>query len=186
MRANRMSVVVVALAAVGLAALSGCAPQCGQISAGEATLPKDGGSAGFLDRISSQKTVSENDAMRGLLMLLDGDDSAETFRQRVEKLRARNVVADEWSCDAGRDVTRGRLAYMIYQACDITGGLTLHLAGPSQRYCLRELQYQGFISPRATLAAAVTGMELVGVLNRADAFMETGEVPDVISNRISE
>ncbi len=168
------------VAAVALTAgmlLAGCEPP--GITGAEAKLPEGEQSPGFLDRISSQETVSENDAMRGLLMLLSGQDEAQTFTQRVEDLQKRGVVSSSWSFQADRPITKGRLAYMIYQACKIPGGVILTLAGPSQRYCLRELQYRGMMA-QGTFYTSVSGMEYVAVLSRADTWLETGDIPAII------
>lgn len=152
----------------------------GQIEAGtDATLPEGEDSAAFLDRVSSLPTVSENDALRGVLLLTDGADPDRTFAERVERLRAAEVASDRWTYRAERPITKGRLAYLLYQACDIPGGVVLSVAGPSQRYCLRELQYRGMISDGPPYAE-VTGMEYVAVLGRADAWMRTGQVPEVL------
>ncbi|GAG43118.1 unnamed protein product, partial [marine sediment metagenome] len=67
------------VAAVALTAgmlLSGC--ETPGITGAEAKLPEGEQSPAFLDRISGEETVSENDAMRGLLMLLGGQDEAQT------------------------------------------------------------------------------------------------------------
>jgi len=167
-------------AAILAAALAGCSTGPMRVVGAEASLPAKEASPGFLDRVAAGPNVSENDAMRGLMMLLDGQDTAETFGQRVEKLLGRDVIDSTWDYDAARPITRGKLAYMIYQACGTPGGVMLTLTGPSQRYCLRELQYQGMMGP-GTQAGAVTGMEFVAVLNRADTYMRTGEVPEIIS-----
>jgi hypothetical protein len=151
----------------------------GAVLSGQATLPAGESSSAFLDRVSSSPTVSENNAFRGVLMLLDGTDSNETFAQRVEALEARGIVRPCWNFDADRPVTKGRLAYMIYKAANVPGGVTLTLFGPSEWYCLKELQYQGFMTPGAVYAD-VTGMQYVGVLNRTDGYMQTGEIPDVL------
>jgi len=170
----------VALAALlaGLLAAGGCGS--GQIEAGaDATLPAGEDSAAFLDRVSSLPTVGENDALRGVLLLTEGSDADGTFAERVEKLRAAGIAPGTWDYSAQRPVTKGRLAQLLYQACDIPGGVTLTVAGPSQRYCLRELQYRGMIAPGPTYAE-VTGMEYVAVLSRADAWRRTGQVPEVL------
>lgn len=172
------------LAAMALACLAavlgGCSAGQMNVSAGEATLPADEDSAAYLDRLSSQPTVSENDAMRGVLMLVNGQDTAASFEQRVTTLRDQGIVAAAWDFQADRPVTRGRVAFMIYQACKVPGGVMLTLTGPSQRYCLSELQYRGFIAPGAWYNP-VSGMEYVAVLGRADAYLETGEVPEVMA-----
>jgi len=164
-----------------LAGITGCRPASPQIAGAEAVLSKDAGSAAFLDRISSQPTVSENDAARGMLLLLDGKDTAETFGQRVGALIDRGVLCPRWSFDAARPITKGKLAYMVYTACRMKGGVMLWLTGPSQRYCLRELQYRGVMS-KGSVGTKVTGMEFAAVLGRADAYLQEGKVPQVLRN----
>jgi len=171
------------LAAAVLAAtvcLGGCAGKGAPIVVGgDAKLPDDDGSPAFIDRISSETLVSEDDALRGIVMLLDGKDPAENFQGRIDVLLARKVVDRAWNYDAGRPITRGKLAYMVYQACGISGGVVLQLTGPSRRYCLRELQYLG-IMPSGSLLAKVSGMEFQSTMARADAMFRTGEVPQVL------
>ncbi len=166
--------VTVALIAAGLA---GC--ETPGITNPQAKLAAGEESPGFIDRVSSQNTVSENDAMRGALMLLDGKDTDRVFRQRVEVLKSRGIVPNRWRFTADKPITRGKLAYMIYQVCKVPGGVILALTGPTQRYCLRELQYRGFIASGAWYTP-VSGMEFIAVLNRADTYLQTGEVPAIM------
>ncbi|MHC4917829.1 MAG: hypothetical protein ACYTGB_20325 [Planctomycetota bacterium] len=161
-----------------LAFSAGCSG--GGVEAPQTELVAGEGSPGFLDRMSSQTEVSENDAMRGILMLLEGADPAKTFAERVSILRRRGIVAKHWDCKADRPVTRGRLAYMIYQACKVPGGVILTLTGPSCRYCLRELQYRGLMDSGAVFCT-VTGLEYTTVLTRADDYMATGKVPETMN-----
>lgn len=164
-------------AALMLAA--GCQQGPPRISQGQALLPGDEDSAAFLDRMSSQRTVTQNDALRGVLLLIDDDkDDSADFAARVQSLRKRDVLPGNWDYQADKPLTKGQLAYMIYQACGVKGGLTLTLTGPSQRYCLRELQYQRLMS-NGTMFDVVTGMEYVGVIQRALSYMQNdGEVPE--------
>jgi len=157
--------------------LGGCNP--GQISGGEAKLQAEGGSAGLLDRLSSAENVSENDAFHSLLMLLEGKDEHETFARRVAALRERKLLDETWDFQADRPITRGKVAYMVYQACHVPGGLILTLTGPSQRYCLRELQYREMMTDGAVYTP-VSGMEFVAVLTRADHYLQTGDIPDTL------
>lgn len=177
MRATAATISAAVLAAA-MVWLPGCAAAPVVIGA-DAKLPEDDGSPAFIDRISSETLVSEDNAMRGVLMLLDEQDAAKNFRERVDKLLARKVIDRTWSYDAARPITRGKVAYMIYQACGISGGVVLQLTGPSQRYCLRELQYLG-IMPAGSILSKVSGMEFQAVLARADALLQTGEVPEVL------
>jgi hypothetical protein len=138
-------------------------------------LPTEEDSAAFLDRMSSQTQVGENDAFRGILLLMDGEDTCKTFRDRVETLRRRGVIPTDWTVGE-QPVTRGRLAYMLYQAMDFPGGVILTLAGPTQRYCHRELVYRKMMSQGA-LFAPVTGLEFLSAIRRADIYNRTGQVP---------
>ncbi len=143
-------------------------------------LPADEDSAGYLDRLSSQDTVSENDAMRGILLLLDEKDDAKSFEERTQLLLERGIVSGSWSFQKDRPLTRGKFAYMIFQAIKLPGGIILTVSGPSQRYCLRELEYRQFMS-QGFILAPVTGLEYVGVLTRADTYRRTGTLPEDVS-----
>jgi hypothetical protein len=158
----------------------GCAGQSLNISQGSATLPAGEEPVEYVDRISSQTTVSENDAVRGILFLLDGKDPLETFQKRVDALREKKILPAAGDFRAERPITRGKLAYMVHRACKVPGGLTLSLTGPSKRYCLRELQYRGFVSSGPPYGQ-VAGMEFVAVLARADEYLETGKIPEIMS-----
>ncbi len=162
---------------VGVGSVPGCVTGETKISGGRAALAPGENSAAFLDRISSQDHVSENDAMRGILMVLAGQDTAATFQQRVRALREKKIIPVGGNFDANRPIGRGKLAYMIYQACKFPGGLILRLTGPSQRYCLRELQYRGMMMD-GFASTPVDGMEFVAALTRADVYKRTGKVPD--------
>jgi len=155
---------------------AGCATP-GAVGGGRTALSADD-SAAFLDELSSHPDVTEAEGFRGMLLVM-GDDRPMTFAEAVTTLKEAKVVSDRWDFHASRPLTRGKLAYMFYQACDMRGGLTLTLTGPSQRYCLRELQYRGYMAP-GLFYNKVTGMELVAVLTRADELRQTGKVSPVL------
>jgi hypothetical protein len=169
------------------AALAGCStgPVPNIVSGGDATLPAGEESPAFLDRVSSEARVNQNDAMRAVLMLMDDKDETTTFSQRVEKLLERKVVDPSWTFDASRPVTKGELAYMMYQALSLRGGVILMVTGPTQRYCLREMQYLGFISA-GLMTTDISGGELVAVLARADNYKTTGRVPEIMKTSTAQ
>jgi len=171
-------IVIHALLTAGLAmAVAGCSGGPRKIAGAGAKLPDAESEPAFLDRVSSQKTVSENEAMRGILFLINGNDQAQTFEHRVAALRQKKIVDPSWDFAASRAMTKGKLAYMVYQACNMDGGVILTLGGPSQRYCLRELQYRSMMSPGLP-GTDVTGMEFVAVLGRAGTYRQTGKFPE--------
>lgn len=169
---NRAFTILLSIAAVTLAA---CQPgnNSPQVRGGDVNLSKVD-SAAYLDSISSLSTVSEADAFEGVLLVLASPQKA-TFAQAVTTLQERKIVPANWDFQADRPITKGKVAYMTYQACRIKGGLTLQLAGPSQRYCLKELQYRGLMSP-GVMYNTVTGMEYLAILGRIDEFRQTGKV----------
>jgi len=167
--------------ALGLAVLSAGLIGCGtgQIQSPQAVLPAEE-SPGLIDRISSLETVDENSALRAVLMLVDGKDDCKTFGERLRALQDRKIADPSWDFQADKPISRGKLAYMVFTGCDIKGGLTLTLLGPSQRYCLRELKFKGIIVS-GDQEGTVSGMETVAILSRADAYMESGEVPETLN-----
>jgi len=175
--------ILVVLSWIVLSGAAGCSQRSGLMIAGPDTvLPDNEDSAGFLDRMSSGAKVTENDAMRGVLLLMDGKDTTKTFQQRVKLLVERKVADPCWEFGSHRAITRGKLAYMVYQACKVRGGLMLAITGPNQRYCLRELEYQKIMS-EGTMLTEVTGMEFVAVIGRADAFMRDKKIPTVLMGK---
>ena len=161
-----------------LTGFMGCSVAELAVQSPSAKLPADDGSAAYLDRVSSMENVSQNEAMRGILMLLEIDDAQDTFQQRVDKLRSRKLIDSSWPLQADRPITRGQAAYMIYQACDMRGGVILTLTGPSQRYCLRELQYRNIFSLGAAFTA-LSGGEYIATLGRADSYLQAGGIPEI-------
>lgn len=166
------------LAILAALAAGGCG-QPGRLAGPEAKLPAGEESPEFIDRLSSQRAVSENDAMRGILMLVHGKDEQATFEQRVSQMRALKCADSTWDFDANRPITRGKLAYMVYQAVHVQGGVILTLTGPSQRYCARELHFQGIMASDIA-TTQISGGEFIAILDRADAYKNKGEVPEIL------
>jgi len=169
---------IAGLAAV--AALGGCAPSQLTVTGEDATLPASENSAAFLDRMSSLDTVTQNDAMRGILML-DGGDKTGTFKQRVDLLIDKKILPAKGSYNASRELSRGQLARMVCSACELSGGLILRLTGPSERYCLRELQYRQMMT-QGSASTKVSGMEFASVLTRAEIYKRTRRFPDMVGD----
>jgi len=164
-----------------IAALSGCAPSQLTVSGENSALPSGENSAAFLDRISSADTVTQNDAMRGILMLDGGDDKTETFKQRVDALIAKRIIPATGSYDADATLSRGQLARMICTTCGLQGGIIMSVTGPSERYCLRELQYRQMMI-QGSASTKISGMEFASVLTRAEIFKRTRRFPDLVGD----
>ena len=153
-----MAAITVALAMT----LASCQrPAAPVISNGQAAV---GGadSAKYLDELSSRPTVTEAQAVEGIMLLL-GKQQNTTFAEAVKLLVDQKIADPAWG----------------FQADSVKGGLTLTLTGPSRRYCLRELQYRGLMAWGLPYNP-VTGMEYVAILARADELRETGKVSAVM------
>ncbi len=135
-------------------------------------------SADYIDSLSSTETVTEALAVEGILQVL-GEEKKRTFADAVAYLKEKGIVGDKWSFKGDRNVTKGRVAYMVCRACDVKGGVTLRIFGPSPRYCLKELQYMGFMT-EGQMYNTVSGMEYLAILSRADEFRQTGQVSEVM------
>ncbi len=145
-----------------------------------ATFPTGEDSADFLDRISDVEVMDMNNALHGLCLLLEGKDEFSDFQARVDMLKRKGIIASDWPFSANQPLTKGRLAYLAYQASGIKEkGVVLSLFGPSQRYCLRELQYRGMMAPGGE-SMRVTGMEFAAVITRADTYKRTGLFPNEV------
>ena len=167
---------------VGLMMLAGCQAGGLRVAGGEAAAVATDDSSRYLDELADTRAVSQDQAFAGVLMLLDGQAPAQSFEGRVQQLHARKVVGACWSFRPDKPLTKGQAAYMVYQMCrqkGLSGGLTLTLTGPSQRYALRELQYQRLMG-QGVFYNKVSGMEFVALLTRADAFLRTGQVPETL------
>lgn len=174
---NRTNIWIVLLAIPAMI-VAGCATTP-TVQHGQAEALATDDSAAYIDQLYAKPNVSQDEAFAGVMMLLDGDAPAQDFATRVHALADRGLVGPGWTFDPERPLTNGEAAYMIYQAGEFEGGVTLMLTGPSQRYCLREMQYQGLMNDGA-FYSEITGMEFAGLLTRAEAYIRTGDVPDVL------
>jgi len=175
-RTIRFLILPVATITIGILN-SGCAGGTGEIHGGNKRLEEENEIV-FIHRVASAGVVNENEALRGMLLMLDGKDECGDFSERIEKLASRGVVDKSWSFNADGTLTRGRMANMVCRACRIQGGWMMRLAGPTDRYCLRELMYKGIVI-NSSQSGEVSGAEFVAVLTRAKSYIETGRVVDV-------
>ncbi len=168
-----------AAAAALICALSGCRQGPRPIAGADSPLPGGEASAEFIDRVEGQVNVNQNDAFRGVLLLLESKDESKGFGERARKLIDRGIVPDSWELDALKPLRREQLAYMICKGVKADGGVWHSLYGHTLRYCLQEMQHQGFIV-QGLGNTPVSGSEFVAVLARADAYLQQGEIPEAL------
>lgn len=119
----------------------------------------------FLSEVHGMTAVTNNDALHGLALLADGVDPATTYEQRVTQAKARRWMPSNFDAPANQSALVGWMAMAGCQICDIKGGLTMHVLGPSPRYCTKELVFLQVI-PLRTENQSLSGAEFTDYLNR--------------------
>jgi hypothetical protein len=179
----------VAAAALALAVAAGCQsarvpqqPLASQIKPAEGNTPAS--QIEFWHALSDRHLASNDDAFHALLLYFDTKDDAADYNARVQALKARKWLANDFSEPADASVTRGTVAAALCRALNFKGGITMALLGPSPRYALRELQYRNLL-PDSSPNQGFTGAELVGVIGKIED-LRTGNPADVPAEQLPE
>lgn len=126
----------------------------------------------FSRRLQEKSRASMADAVRAAALSMKQPgwaESDEELAELVKELVERSIVKSSWQIDDKTPLTKGKIAYMICQACGLRGGLWMNLFGPSERYCLKEAMYHDIIRT-GSLHIFVSGPELLDILAQADCF----------------
>jgi len=127
----------------------------------------------YLRRIFEKDRATYGDACRAILSILKAEHTDADFAANVGDLTGRGVVSADWGLQESSLLTKGTLAYMLCQALDIKGGVTMRLFGINRRYALRECIHRRLIE-RGTVDEYVTGRELIDVVTNAAIYREQG------------
>jgi len=134
--------------------------------------PKESRTA-YLRRIFEKDKASYGDACRAVLSLIKSEHSDADFAAISGELNGRGVINAGWELQESSLLTKGTLAYMVCQALEIKGGVTLRLFGINRRYALRECIHRRLIVG-GTTDEYVTGRELIDVITNATIYKEQG------------
>jgi hypothetical protein len=156
----RLAVLVAALVAV---------PAFGQ---DKPAAPKETRTA-YLRRIYEKDKATYGDACRAVLSLAKNEHSDADFAAVSGDLSGRGIVRADWGLQESSLLTKGTLAYMVCQALEIKGGVTMRLFGLNRRYALRECVFRRLMQ-RGTTDEYVTGRELIDVITNATVHQEQG------------
>ncbi len=153
------------------AVAAGCSQQVGYTPARDHQTLE---AAEFMHYMAQQPMVTYDELCRATLLLADGEETKTTFEERVSELASREVVRSEWQYDPDHLVDRGTLAYMIFRACKMRGGLNTLVSGwtgvACGRYALKEVIRRRIM--RYGLAYQIpTGGEVVRALAKADDYL---------------
>jgi hypothetical protein len=134
--------------------------------------PKESRTA-YLRRIFEKDRASYGDACRAVLSVIKDEHSDADFGVISGDLGGRGVVNAEWGLQESSLLTKGTLAYMVCQALEIQGGVTMRIFGINRRYALRECLHRRLIAG-GTTDEYVTGRELIDVITNATIHKEQG------------
>ena len=118
----------------------------------------------FLDALDTQPITTNDDALHGLLILVDYQPAPDSWKGRAEAavtlgwLTERHIPANP-----NESARVGMIAVCICHVLDVRGGLSMRLAGRTPRYCTRELVHMGLI-PGITENEALSGSEFLALL----------------------
>ncbi len=128
----------------------------------------------FVHYLSQQPMVTYDELCRATLIVADGEDTQQTFVERVSELKSRGIVRPEWDYSSDFVVDHGKLAYMILQMANVPKGVNSTLADYTgigcERYALWDVVRQDIVM-RAASYRIPTGGQVTRALANADDFM---------------
>ena len=123
----------------------------------------------FLAAIQAKARVSLADGIRCVALSMGIPVWNRSTSDLAGILAERGVVRGSWQAGGNVPLTKGKIAYMICQACCLRGGLWMTLFGPSERYCLKEAINRKIITPGST-HRFISGGELLDIISQADCL----------------
>ncbi len=125
----------------------------------------------FTHYLATVHTVTVDEGMRAVLMLIGDTKQWPTHQDRVVALESRGAFKSSWGLDPNQILDHGTLAYMLRNVCDIKPGLNETLATFTQlgdrRYALKTCIYEGIL-PYTQSQQPVIGQEMQSALTRAE------------------
>ena len=123
--------------------------------------------------LADRPVTTNNEALHGLIVFAEGADPNKTYDERVMWLKERGHLSADFDGAADAAAERGRIAQVLAGMMDVKGGLTMRVLGPHPRYALRELVHLEIMKP-GSAQQGLPGIEFVGIVSRAEQFLETG------------
>lgn len=120
------------------------------------------------------------DACRALVILMGVEEQYLDLDSQVTFLKDKNLLPKKYETEFNpmEPLRKGLFAYMFCKALKIKGGVTLRFFGMSQRYCLKELAFEG-VMPSGNIKDTVSGEELVSAIIQATDYLarKNGSTP---------
>jgi hypothetical protein len=124
----------------------------------------------FWHTLNDRPITSNDDALHGMLLYLDGTDHSGDYAGRVKAMTSRGLLPLGFKGQADEAVDRGTVAVMIATSLNVQGGWAMHVFGQrNPRYAVRELQYKGLFPPSSE-NQTFSGAEFVGIIGRVEDY----------------
>jgi hypothetical protein len=129
----------------------------------------------YFAELLSKRVAFFSDACRVLTVLMGVENQYKDFDSQIAFFKERNIIPRRIAleCNPAEPLCKGLTAYMFCEALGIKGGLWLRLFGMNQRYALRELVFEGIMSP-GNINDIVSGKELIFILTQAANYLSRG------------
>lgn len=180
------------LALTAGAALAGVLCSCQMAHVKEPLTQTTGGSdpdaqMSFWHDLATRPVTCNDEAFHALLLYVDSKDDATDYDGRIKALRARGMLPAGFNAPANEAVSRGVLAYALVKMLGIQGGWVMHVFGPSERYAVRELMYEGMYPPSSP-QQTFSGTEFLGIMGKAEDYRREhyAEIPEPAENVAGE
>ncbi len=122
-------------------------------------------------KLAQKRIAYHYDAAKAIVILMGVDEEYLDLTSQVGYLQEHGLLPARLhdTFDPRAPLRRGVAAYMFRQVLGIRGGIALHLFGGSERYALKELAFQGIMSP-GHVNDLVSGAELVQIMSQAARY----------------
>lgn len=125
----------------------------------------------YFMNLVQQRIAYHYDAAKSIAILMEVDEEMIDLDAQAAYLREKGFLSRRFrkGFDPMAPLRKGPAAYLFLRALGIRGGIVLHLLGPSERYALKEMVFQGILSP-GHVNDLISGAELVQIMSQAAAY----------------
>ncbi|MDG1837218.1 MAG: hypothetical protein P8I91_00260 [Phycisphaerales bacterium] len=129
--------------------------------------PADADSLDFWDTLEAQPVTTNDDALHGLLLLVQQNPPTETWESRLTAAQTKGWIGEKTTLEPNESAQMGMIAVCLCHILDVQGGLSMRMFGRIPRYSTRELVHIGLI-PGITEHEALSGAEFIALLGAAE------------------
>lgn len=123
----------------------------------------------FWHTVARQPVCTNDDALHGLLLYLEGEDACVDYPARVARLKSSGLLPPRFNAPAAGGATRGTVAFFAVKLLDLRGGLTAGILGHSERTAIRTMEYRDLLPPSGE-GQVLTGAQFVGIVGRIEDY----------------